>query len=247
MDQVLRVIDSFNFPIQSQIVLYIAVATIVSLLLLTILFLRRSSKTSNTVLLLGLCNAGKTALFLRLKEGKITETYTSMKENDATFAHANSKNNKSTTLHVVDFPGHQRLRPALDTFLPAAGAIVFLIDALEFRNDVSAVAQYLYDLFVHPVVNSKRLPILIACNKSEMVTALPKDAIADDLQAEINQVRKNQGTMADIDGKKTQVSLGIKGKNFKWEHLPFPVSFAECSVKEGDIAQIEEFIHKYIH
>ncbi|KAG7536830.1 Small GTPase superfamily ARF/SAR type [Arabidopsis suecica] len=38
---------------------------------------------------------------------------------------------KINPVHLVDVPGHSRLRPKLEEFLPQAAAIVFVVDALE--------------------------------------------------------------------------------------------------------------------
>ena len=48
---------------------------------------------------------------------------------------------KIKPVHVVDVPGHSRLRPKLDDFLPQAAGIVFVVDALEFLPNSSAVTE----------------------------------------------------------------------------------------------------------
>jgi len=250
LEPVIEQIRSLGLPVEPHLVLYSAVAVFVSILLLVLLGLRRGPKArGNTVLLLGACNSGKTSLFLRLTEGSPgcrNETHTSMKENEATFEHYDGK--RKATIHLVDFPGHQRLRPQLETFLPAARVIVFLVDSFDFRSEVASVAQYMYDLLVHRVVNAQKIPILVACNKNEMATAKDSEYITHELENELNQIRKNQGTMGDIDGKNDNIHLrlGVKGKDFKFSQLTIPITFVECSVKEGDTKPIEDFIRKYI-
>ncbi|KAL6068631.1 Signal recognition particle receptor subunit beta [Balamuthia mandrillaris] len=220
------------------------------LLLLLILFFTLfagKSKARNTILLLGPSGSGKTALFFRLKEGKVVETHTSMKENDSSFALHSDK--KGRPVHVIDFPGHQRLRSQLHTFLPLAKGIVFLTDATEFKSEVSKAARYLFDLFGDKQIQSRKVPFLIVCNKTEMITAAPKDDIQRGLEEEIDQLRKSQSTMEDIGGSSAEerrVAVGVEGEAFKMEQLPFPVSFVECSVKQGDILPIEQFIRKLI-
>ena len=46
-------------------------------------------------------------------------------------------------MHLVDVPGHSRLRPKLDEFLPLAAGIVFVVDALEFLPNCRAASEYL--------------------------------------------------------------------------------------------------------
>jgi hypothetical protein len=57
-----------------------------------------------------------------------------------------------------------------------------------------------------------------------------------------------RGTLGDIDGKKgggvEEITLGSPDESFKMEQLPFKVIFAECSVKQGDVAAIEDFLTK---
>jgi signal recognition particle receptor subunit beta len=48
---------------------------------------------------------------------------------------------KIKPVDVVDVPGHSRLRPKLDDFLPQAAGIVFVVDALEFLPNLSAVTE----------------------------------------------------------------------------------------------------------
>jgi signal recognition particle receptor subunit beta len=105
--------------------------------------------------------------------------------------------------------GHQRLRSQLDTFLPITKGIVYLVDSVESRSQLTQNAQYarpthvngiwlalsfqlivcvcrfLFDLFTNKTVNRRRTPILIACNKSEMVTAKRKEFIQSELEKEL--------------------------------------------------------------
>jgi signal recognition particle receptor subunit beta len=50
------------------------------------------------------------------------------------------RENEVCTVHVVDVPGHSRLRPKLDEFLPQA-SMVFVVDALEFLPNLSVVSK----------------------------------------------------------------------------------------------------------
>lgn len=45
--------------------------------------------------------------------------------------------------------------------------------------------RYLYDLFVDKAVNKNRVPILIACNKSELMTVRSKEHIQSELENEM--------------------------------------------------------------
>ena len=52
---------------------------------------------------------------------------------------------KIKPVHIVDVPGHSRLRPKLDEFLPQAAGLVFVVDALEFLPNCSAASEYVYN------------------------------------------------------------------------------------------------------
>lgn len=54
-----------------------------------------------------------------------------------------SQKGKIKPVHVVDVPGHSRLRPKLDEFLPQAAGIVFVVDALDFLPNCRVVSEYL--------------------------------------------------------------------------------------------------------
>lgn len=49
---------------------------------------------------------------------------------------------KIKPVHIVDVPGHSRLRPKLDEFFPQAAGIVFVVDALEFLPNCRAASEY---------------------------------------------------------------------------------------------------------
>jgi signal recognition particle receptor subunit beta len=92
-----------------------------------------------------------------------------MKQNEDTFEISDPSSKKSAIKRVVDIPGHQRVRYMLRDYLPGASAIVFLVDSVNF--EVRPVAEYLYDLFTNKIIRKKKMPILIACNKKDIITA----------------------------------------------------------------------------
>lgn len=48
---------------------------------------------------------------------------------------------KIKAVHLVDVPGHSRLRPKLDEYLPRAAGIVFVVDAVEFLPNCRAASE----------------------------------------------------------------------------------------------------------
>lgn len=49
---------------------------------------------------------------------------------------------KMKPVHVVDVPGHSRLRPKLDELLSRAAGIVFVVDSVEFLPNVRTASEY---------------------------------------------------------------------------------------------------------
>ncbi len=45
--------------------------------------------------------------------------------------------------------------------------------------------RYLFDLLTNQVVNKKQIPIVVVCNKSEMITAKPKEFVKEELEMEM--------------------------------------------------------------
>lgn len=48
---------------------------------------------------------------------------------------------KIKPVHIVDVPGHSRLRPKLDEYLPQAAGTVFVVDALDFLPNCRAASE----------------------------------------------------------------------------------------------------------
>lgn len=54
---------------------------------------------------------------------------------------------------------------------------MFVVDSTTLNRQIRSVAEYLYDVLAKAQVQKNRIPILIACNKSDMITALPTDKV----------------------------------------------------------------------
>lgn len=104
---------------------------------------QRRRGDAHTVLLVGPEEAGKTALFSKLLYGITPQTHTSQHENEGNFvlqlpASLQDEKAKHAPIHLVDLPGHPRLRARLNDFLPAADAIVFCVDVASASKAASA-------------------------------------------------------------------------------------------------------------
>ncbi|GAA5996476.1 uncharacterized protein JCM10292_007636 [Rhodotorula paludigena] len=159
-------------------------------------------KGARTVLLTGPLASGKTALFSTLVYGHAPQTHTSMKENEALVKAKwgaadlpeGEKGEKaeadeapavplSTALHLVDLPGHPRLRTrSLAQYLPVADGIVFAIDGqtgLTGKN-VRDAGEHLHIVLSFLSLLSSRQstlpPLLILLTKSDLAPSSSSSA-----------------------------------------------------------------------
>ncbi|XP_004489822.1 uncharacterized protein [Cicer arietinum] len=228
--------------------LYAAAAIVVftTLLLLSLRFLKRTK--SNTIVLTGLSGSGKTVIFYQLRDGSTHQgTVTSMEPNEDTFIlHGETtKKGKIKPVHIVDVPGHSRLRPKLDEYLPQAAGIVFVVDALDFLPNCRAASEYLYDLLTKGSVVRKKIPLLILCNKTDKVTAHTKEFIRRQLEKEIDKLRASRSAVSDADVT-NEFTLGEPGEPFSFTQCSNTVTTADASGLTGEISQLEEFIREHV-
>ncbi|XP_051935260.1 signal recognition particle receptor subunit beta [Hippocampus zosterae] len=238
---------------QDQIFL-IGVLVALAVVLITCVFLKYflTSKTvRSAVLLVGLCDAGKTLLFSRLLSGKFKRTQTSITDSSAPYKVINERN---TIWTLIDLPGHESLRSQyLEKFKSAARAIVFVVDSAIFQKEVRDVAEFLYVLLTDAVLCKNTPTFLVACNKQDITMAKSAKLIQQQLEKELNTLRVTRSAaLSSQDGSGGgSVYLGKKGKDFEFSQLPIKVEFLECSARgakgeeaEADIQALESSLAK---
>ncbi|KAG9455723.1 hypothetical protein H6P81_000231 [Aristolochia fimbriata] len=233
---------------QPQEQLYIAVAVLLVTSVFLLLLRALTYKKYNTVLLAGLSGSGKTTLFYQLRDGTTHQgTVTSMEPNEGTFIlHSEStKKGKPKPVHVIDVPGHSRLRPMLDNYLAQAACLVFVVDAVDFLPNCRAAAEYLYDILTKAVVVKRRIPVHIVCNKTDKVTAHSKEFIKKQLEKEIDKLRTSRTAISEADVS-SDFTLGIAGEPFAFSQCQNKVTVAEASGLSGEVSQIEQFIREHV-
>ncbi|GAA5937760.1 hypothetical protein JCM1841_004778 [Sporobolomyces salmonicolor] len=204
--EVLSLIAPASF---SPLRLFLSLVILLIFLLIAFFSPRSSSRTplkkhtaSRTVLLVGPLASGKTSLFSKLVYGHAPPTHTSMEENEGLVkakwgtgepVKADEKGDKdgpleedqptavalSRPLHLVDLPGHPRLRTrALAQFLPAADGLVFAIDGVTGLSgkNVRDAGEHLHVLLsLLSFLSSRRSaplpPLLILLTKSDQLTS----------------------------------------------------------------------------
>ncbi|KAM8854520.1 signal recognition particle receptor subunit beta [Synchiropus picturatus] len=220
----------------------IAVIVAIAVVVITCLFLKytlTSKSVRSAVLLVGLCDSGKTLLFCRLLTGGFRRTQTSITDSSAPYK---AKNDRGSTWTLIDLPGHDSLRPQyLDKFKSAARAIVFVVDSAIFQKEIRDVAEFLYVLLTDSVISTNAPNFVIACNKQDITMAKSAKLIQQQLEKELNTLRVTRlAALSAQDGSETgSVYLGKKGKDFEFSQLPMKVEFLECSARgskgeEGD-------------
>lgn len=228
--------------------LYTAIGVLLftTLLFLSIRLVKRAK--ANTIVLTGLSGSGKTVLFYQLRDGSShLGTVTSMDPNDGSFIlHSETtKNGKFKPVHVVDVPGHSRLRSKLDEFLPKAAGIVFVVDAVDFLPNCRAASEYLYDILTKASVVKKKIPILILCNKTDKVTAHTKEFIRKQLEKETEKLKASRTAISTADIA-DEFSLGVEGEPFTFSQCQNKVAVGEASGLTGEISQLEQFIRDHV-
>ncbi|CAB4385099.1 unnamed protein product [Rhizophagus irregularis] len=217
------------------------------IVIIAIVFKLKNRSKKDTFLILGLVDSGKTSLFIKLRDRKQVQTHTSMKENEG---YINLEDNgeplTKVPIHFVDVPGHEKLRFKFSDFTPITCGIIFLVDSSTCAKNVRSIAEYLYDIFSNKDVIKHNIPTLIACNKNDMITALPPERIQTMLENEINQLRNTRTSALDHQDSSSGTDyvefLGYENERFKFEHLENEVNFEKCSVDKNEITEIKSWV-----
>ncbi|XP_072048183.1 signal recognition particle receptor subunit beta-like [Amphiura filiformis] len=231
---------------QDPVILGIAIAVLVVLVTIVLFkLITRGRNTKQAILLVGLCDSGKTLLFSRLVHGKYVSSYTSIKENSGIYDVIGSRNKIA---EVVDIPGNDRQRAQFwERYKSQARGVIFIIDSTTFQKEIKEVAEYLYTLLSDKTVNTQ---FLIACNKQDITMAKSSKVIHQQLEKEMNTLRVTRAAaLSSTDGSSSGVFLCKRNKDFEFAHLgKLKVDFADCSAKgsggEGDpeLNMVEEWI-----
>ncbi|CAL8470809.1 g10351 [Coccomyxa elongata] len=225
---------------------YFIVILAILLVLIGIVY-QRKGKRGDTVLLVGPCGAGKTTLFLQLeKTAAGIGTVASMQENIGMAMLPTGKEGRIKEVRLVDIPGHPRVfSRALSEHVDRARGIVFMVDSVDFMPQKEQIAEQLYDVLAHPVVNGRRLPVLLACNKSDCGTkAHTMDFIRKRLEKAIDQLRSTRLAISE-DSRRNEV-LGRADEAFSFAGLAKAhgarLSVADLSALEGEVGSVQQFI-----
>ncbi|VDD76213.1 unnamed protein product [Mesocestoides corti] len=203
-------------------------ASVFVLLLLGYLFLGVSRKS--TVLITGICDSGKTALFVMLVHKKNAMTFTSLAPNTEDYK---LKTRSSRTLKIVDVPGLEKLRFEL----------IFVVDSSKIQALLKDTAEYLFNLMTDGILARNRTPFLILCNKNDVPGA--KNAVAVEKMTTL--CRTKAGGLAALDGHNERQTVPIvrpdEAFSFAKNKL-HRVTFADCSAVSTDISPVRLWLER---
>ncbi|KAF5219987.1 hypothetical protein ECC02_006996 [Trypanosoma cruzi] len=197
------------------------------------------SRHRHTLLLIGLCGSGKTALFAQLVAQKCVSARTSMQPNRAVMtrrqlsshkeeeeeessfsAPSRFSNGANASQVVVDFPGHRRLRDSLLSAVEEAMSVVVVVDAVTIQDDRQEGAQALAELIFSVFTSSAFYGVqrvLVACTKRDELTSYSAKAVRKLLEAEITRfVTSRRGDLQSLDSilNSARVVVGHKKSKF---------------------------------
>ena len=162
--------------------LYIAIAVAIIVIVITLLLSRRFKKSTRVVLLTGLSDSGKTAIFSKVIFNKAKKSVTSLKENEAT--------SNDLNLKFIDLPGADRLRSRYwEQYRSKARHVIFVVDSSTVNGMLRDLSEYLYVLLSDGIVYKNQIRFTIACNKQDLENAKRKDQVKFILEKELNAIR----------------------------------------------------------
>ena len=107
---------------------------------------------------------------------------TSLRPNEAFYHFVRPGTKRVKNVRILDIPGHGTFRQYIQQRMPEAGAAILLVDSSNRKTDAQA-SEFIYDI-LNSQANS-RLPLLIACNKQDVLDARKSNQLAKDLESEM--------------------------------------------------------------
>ncbi|XP_064642329.1 signal recognition particle receptor subunit beta-like isoform X2 [Lineus longissimus] len=207
---------------------FVGMAVVIITILYFLLCGRKNKR--NGVLLVGLCDSGKTLLWSRLVNKKFVNSHTSIRDNCGIYKIPDH----SKTLRLFDLPGHERTRS-------------------KFIDSYKDNARFLYNILSDGVFSYNAPPVLVACNKHDQTFAKSSKVVQDQLEKEMNTLRVTRSAQLEsTEGTgNNNTFLGKRNKDFEFGDLrPFKVEFVECSGRgqkdenEEDLEGIKNWLNK---
>ncbi|UJR31204.1 hypothetical protein I4U23_018708 [Adineta vaga] len=147
-------------------------------LLLTLIILwwiqrrhQRFQHHGQCLLLCGISKAGKTLLFNRLTSNLEKRPFYSMSVNYGTMTlDYLSSDRPIEKVHVIEIPSNTRQNQYnFLAYKTSAKAIIFVIDSTTIEKNRKLVSDYLYHILHDKYFRDQHLPLLIFCNKQDLI------------------------------------------------------------------------------
>lgn len=213
----------------NDIAVLVQIVFAILLLVVTVyyLFVSKRKPARKTVLIVGPCGSGKTALLYHWSLKKRVQTVTSQTAN--------------RWGEIVDFPGHPKLRMGALNLIPQTRRIVYLVDGGCTKESLKLVAENVYDILTHKKLG-KYTKMLICSSKSDLPNARTPQELENILNLEIETLRKSRAQELEGDNAGDHY-IGVDDEIFNLrKHSPIDVEFGKCSVKNKELDVINEFI-----
>jgi len=207
------------------------------IVLITIIYLwRRSSKRGRSILIVGPCEAGKTAVFSRLVGGPVVKTVTSLVPNELEY----EPRNRRPHLLIKDLPGHDRVQIKYwDSSKQLARGILCVIDAAGGNKGIRESADVLYRVLTDSTIFSGCRALYIFANKQDQPMSKGAKVIRSQLEKELTTLRMTKSAgLASTGGKdnRDRCMLGREDKDFDFDHVTnIKIEFGEgCCTTEDE-------------
>lgn len=202
--------------------IYVALAVVIITFLISVVIfiIKKFRKPINVVLLTGLSDSGKTAIFSKIIFNKFKKSVTSLKENEATI--------KELNLKLIDLPGADRLRESYwEQYRSEAQHVFYIIDSTTVDAKIRDLGEYLYTLLSDGVVHKGKTRLTIACNKQDLDGALSKENLKHILEKELNAIRATKkGRLGKTSNEEKEDYLAARQEEF----LTLGVNLIETSI-----------------
>ncbi|KAI0040706.1 ARF/SAR [Auriscalpium vulgare] len=124
------------------------------------------------ILMLGLDSAGKTTILYRLQIGEVVSTIPTIGFNVETVQY------KTIKFQVWDLGGQSSIRPYWRCYFPNTSAIIYVIDSSDHARMQTSREELLTMLSEEELTG---VPLLVFCNKQDVVGALKPEEISEQL------------------------------------------------------------------
>ncbi|KAJ1640510.1 signal recognition particle receptor beta subunit-domain-containing protein [Pavlovales sp. CCMP2436] len=240
-------------PEEHDWVLYIAMVAVVSLLIA--LLALPSMKKGRGVLIIGAEDAGKTVLWMRLQDGlaaNVGMVAGTVFFKDEIFPIMATRKDGSLpppeVVNVIDTPPDADAMHQIMGKITRTAVVICVVDKDDAVDSCKLAAEQLYSLFTADVMRKERVPVLIACNKSD-VGATPASELRALLEAELERIQQERTVAAKdmvVEGKTLGPEVTMinnDGAPFTFDKAPSRVvEFVDCSALHAQTEDLVEFL-----